>query len=90
VVPVITPAQLSVVVGAVTVALHCPVIVLKTGVTGLMVSSTVTDTVHVLLFPAASVAVRVTLLTPVLLQSKLLLLMERVGVPQLSLAPALT
>jgi len=42
VVPVIVPAQLSVVVGAVGVTEHCPVTFDKVGVTGLVTSSTIT------------------------------------------------
>ena len=57
---------------------------------GRMVSSTVIVVVQLRLFPLASVAVRVTLLAPVLLQSNVLFERLSAGVPQLSLTPALT
>ena len=86
----IVPEQLSVVVGAVAVALHSPVRVDNIGIAGLMVSITVTVAVQLLLLPEPSVTVRVTVFMPRLLQLKDVLLRERVGVPQLSLDPLLT
>ena len=55
-----------------------------------MVSSTVMVAVQLLLLPEASVAVRVTVFEPRLLQLKDVLPSERVGAPQLSLEPLLT
>jgi len=54
VVPVIIPAQLSVVVGALTVALHCPVTVVSVGTAGGLVSSTITVCVAVVILPLPS------------------------------------
>ena len=60
VVPVIVPAQLSVVVGAVTVAEHCPVTVAKVGVDGFVTSSTITVCVAVTVLPLPSLNDHVT------------------------------
>ena len=57
VVPVIVPAQISVVVGAVKVAEHCPVTEVKVGSTGGVLSVTITLKLQVEIFPALSVAV---------------------------------
>ena len=56
-VPVITPEQLSVVVGGVTVTEHDPVTVAKVGTTGAILSVTFTVKLQVLVFADASVAV---------------------------------
>ena len=55
-----------------------------------MVSSTVTVAVQLLLLPDPSLAVRVTVLEPRLVQLNEVLLSDKVGAPQLSLEPLLT
>ncbi len=63
-VPVIVPAQLSVVVGAVAVAVHCPVTSANVGVTGSVVSSMTTFWICVLELLLESVNVHVTTVVP--------------------------
>ena len=63
-VPVIVPAQLSVVVGAVTVTEHSPVAAASVGFTGLVTSSTTTVWVAVAVLPLPSVTVQVTVVVP--------------------------
>ena len=88
VLPATVPAQLSVVVGTVRVAEHSSVIFVSTGVAGAVSSTIVTVALQEALFPLKSVAVKVTVFVPILLQSKLILLAVIAGVSQLSVAVA--
>jgi len=58
-------------------------------IAGAMLSTTVTVAVQVEEFPFTSVTVRVTVLAPTFEQLKLVLLNERLAIPQLSLDPLL-
>ena len=60
----IVPMQLSKVVGTVTVAEHCPVMVDKVGEVGLEVLSTITVCGTVMLFPFPSLNVQLTVNVP--------------------------
>ncbi len=66
VVPVITPSQLSVVVGDTAVPVHCPVTSANIGVAGFVVSFTVTLNVQLSVFPTSSSAVIVITVFPVI------------------------
>ena len=89
VVPVTVPVQLSVVVGAVGLALHCAFIVANTGDNGAVMSIFVTLNVHILVFPFMSVTVKVITSVPVPL-TVLPIIGDCVtdAIPQLSLAVA--
>ena len=69
VLPVTVPAQLSVVTGAGTGAVyeHSPVRPTKTGVTGFVVSTTITSKVQVSVLLSISLTVRVTVVVPVMM-----------------------
>ena len=93
VLPVITPVQLSVAVGGVTVfSIHNSCIDVRTVVsaTGEIVSSTVTTAVHVSLFPLLSVTVSTTLFAPMFVQSKVEISIALVAIPQASVLPLST
>ena len=64
VVPVILPAQLSLVIGAVTDAEHSPVTVTSVGATGAVTSSTTTVCFVVHVLPLPSLKLQLTVYVP--------------------------
>ena len=70
-------------------AFNCTVIFWQFA-TGATLSSTVTVAEHVEVLPLLSVTVRVTVLAPIFVQSKLVLLKARLAMPEASLEPLFT